>query len=49
MFDKIHQLSDREYRAVIGMSQVVFDQLTVVFRECDQQLKKEAYEAFQQK
>ena len=46
MFQKIHNLSDREYRAVIGMSKNNFRKLTAVFSECEQKLKNQAYEDF---
>lgn len=46
MHERIHNLTDREYRAVIGMSKKDFTQLTVVFSECDQKIKNEAYEYF---
>lgn len=46
MFQKIHNLSDREYRAVIGMSKNNFRKLTALFSECEQKLKNQAYEDF---
>jgi len=49
MLQKIHSLSDREYRAVIGMGKKDFQQLAVVFSECDQELKNQAYEDFLEK
>lgn len=49
MFEKIHNLTDREYRAVIGMSKKDFHELTAVFSECEQKLKNQAYEDFVEK
>jgi hypothetical protein len=49
MFQKIHNLTHREYRALIGISKKDFQQLTVVFSECDQVLKNQAYEGFIEK
>ena len=49
MFQKIHSLTDREYRALIGLSKNKFQQLTAVFSECEQKLKKQAYEDFIEK
>ena len=46
MFQKIHSLTDREYRAVIGMSKKDFRELTVIFSDCEQKLKNQAYEDF---
>ena len=46
MFQKIHSLSDREYRALIGMNKKDFRELTAIFSECEQKLKIEAYEDF---
>ena len=48
MFQKIHSLSDREYRAIIGISKEQFRKLTVIFSECEQRLKNQAYEQFVQ-
>lgn len=49
MFQKIHSLTDREYRALIGLSKKDFQELTVVFSECEQRLKNQAYEDFKEK
>lgn len=49
MFERIHNLNDRQYRAVIGINKKDFQQLTVVFSECEQTLKNEAYEEFIEK
>jgi len=49
MFQKIHKLSDREYRAIIGINKKDFQQLTVVFSEYEQTLKNQAYEDFVEK
>lgn len=49
MFQKIHNLTDRQYRALIGMSKKDFNALCVVFSECDQKLKQQAYEDFVKK
>lgn len=49
MFQKIHKLSDREYRAIIGLNKKDFRQLTAVFSECEQAMKNQAYENFVQK
>lgn len=49
MFQKIHSLKDRQYRALIGMPKQDFKGLTVVFSECDQQRKTKAYEDFVKK
>ncbi len=49
MFQKIHSLTERQYRALIGMSKKDFNALTVVFSECDQKLKQQAYEDFVKK
>lgn len=46
MFQKIHKLTEREYRAIIGMSKKDFRELTVVFSECEQRLKNQTYENF---
>lgn len=49
MFQKIHNLTDREYRALIGINKKEFQQLTAVFSECEQALKNQAYEEFIEK
>ncbi len=49
MFHKIHRLTDREYRALIGISKKDFIALTLVFSQCEQELKNQAYEDFLQK
>ena len=49
MFQKIHSLSDRQYRALIGMNRKDFNALTVIFSECDQKQKNQAYEDFVKK
>lgn len=49
MFQKIHSLTEREYRALIGIGKKKFQNLTVVFSECEQQIKNQAYEAFVEK
>lgn len=49
MFQKIHSLTERQYRALIGMSKKDFNALTVVFSECDQKLKQQAYQDFVKK
>lgn len=46
MIQRIHNLSEREYRAIIGISKRKFQELTVVFSECEQKLKNQAYERF---
>ena len=46
MFEKIHSLTEREYRAIIGMSKKDFRELTAVFSECEQKLKNQIYEDF---
>jgi len=46
MFQKIHNLTEREYRAIIGISKKDFRELTVVFSECEQELKNQAYKDF---
>lgn len=49
MFQKIHNLADRQYRALIGMSKKDFNALTAVFSECYQKQKRQAYEDFVKK
>lgn len=49
MLQKIHQLKDREYRSLIGISKKDFHELTVVFSECEQHLKNQAYKDFIEK
>jgi len=49
MFQKIHNLTHREYRALIGISKKDFQHLTAIFSECEQRLKNQAYEEFQEK
>lgn len=46
MIQRIHNLSEREYRAIIGIGKKKFQELTVVFSECEQVLKNQAYERF---
>lgn len=49
MFQKIHTLRDRQYRALIGMSKKDFNALTAIFSECYQKQKNQAYEDFVKK
>jgi hypothetical protein len=49
MFQKIYNLSNREYRALIGMGKKDFLELTAVFSECEQKLKNQTYEDFLEK
>lgn len=49
MLKQIHNLTDRKYRALIGMSKNNFTQLTVVFSECYQAQKAQEYEDFVKK
>jgi hypothetical protein len=46
MFQKIHSLSERQYRALIGLGKKDFNELTVVFSECDQKQKLKYYNDF---
>ena len=49
MFQKIHKLTEREYRALIGLNKKDFRALTVLFSESEQELKNQAYEDFVEK
>jgi hypothetical protein len=49
MFQRIHNLSNREYRAIIGINKKDFQELTAVFSECEQTLKNQAYDDFVEK
>lgn len=49
MLKNIHNLTDRKYRALIGMGKKDFNELTVVFSECYQQQKAQSYEDFIEK
>ena len=49
MFKKIHNLTHREYQALIGISKTKFQHLTAIFSECEQALKNQAYEEFIEK
>ena len=49
MFQKIHNLTEREYWALIGINKKDFRELTVVFSECEQKIKNQAYEDFVEK
>lgn len=46
MFEKIHNLTERQYRALIGMSKKRFVALTVVFSECAQKIQAQYYDDF---
>jgi len=47
MFQNIHQLSDRLYKATIGVSKKDFQQLAVVFSKCEQEIKNQYYEEYE--
>ncbi len=47
MFQDIHRLSDRQYKATIGVSKKDFQQLVVVFSECEQKIKNQRYEEYE--
>lgn len=49
MFERIHNLTDRKYKALIGMGKKDFQQLTVVYSECYQEQKAQEYEDFVKK
>lgn len=46
MFQRIHHLTERQYRALIGMSKRDFIELTVVFSECFQKAQDKYYNDF---
>jgi len=46
MLTRIQKLSDRQYRALIGLNKKDFKELTATFSESDQKLKLQAYEDF---
>lgn len=47
MFQNIHKLTDRQYKATIGVSKKDFQQLVVVFSECEQTLKAQYYQEYE--
>lgn len=46
MFEKIHSLTERQYRALIGMSKKEFVALTVIFSECALKIQAQYYDDF---
>jgi len=42
----IHKLQDRQYKALTGLDKKRFNQLAVVFSECDLAIKAKHYEEF---
>lgn len=46
MMQNIHKLQDRQYKALIGLDKKRFNQLAVVFSECDLEIKAKHYEEF---
>jgi hypothetical protein len=46
MFERIHNLTERQYRALIGMGKTDFVALTVVFSECSQKVQDKYYTDF---
>ena len=46
MFERIHHLTERQYRALIGMDKKDFTALTVVFSECFQKTQDKYYNDF---
>ena len=49
MFQRIHKLTDRKFRALTGLSKKNFKELTVVFSECHQENEAEYRDAFFEK
>lgn len=47
MLQDIHKLTERQYKATIGMGKKDFQRLTVEFSECDQEIKNQHYEDFE--
>ena len=47
MLQNIHSLSDRQYRATIGLGKKDFQKLTAEFSECEQEIKNRHYEEFE--
>lgn len=47
MVQDIHKLGDRQYKALVGVSKKDFNELTVVFSECEQQAIAKHYEEFE--
>lgn len=47
MLQDIHNLSERQYKATIGIGKKDFQRLTAEFSECEQELKNRHYEEFQ--
>ena len=47
MLQNIHKLSERQYKATIGVSKKDFQQLTVVFSEYDQKQKNQHYQEYE--
>ena len=47
MLQDIHNLSERQYKATIGIGKKDFQRLTAEFSECEQALKNRHYEEFQ--
>lgn len=46
MLQDIHKLSERQCKATIGVSKKDFQQLTVVFSECEQRIATQRYEEY---
>ena len=47
MYQDISKLSDRQYKATIGLGKKDFQHLTVPFSELDQELKNKHYEEYE--
>lgn len=46
MVQNIHNLKDRQYKALTGLDKTRFNRLAVVFSECDLEMKAQHYEQF---
>ena len=46
MMQNIDKLNDRQYKALIGLNKERFNQLTVLFKECELQINEEYYQKF---
>lgn len=46
MVQDIYKLNDRQYKSLTGLSKKDFQQLAVIFSECEQKAKNEYYEQF---
>lgn len=47
MVQDIHKLGDRQYKALVGLNKKDFNELTVVFSECEQRAIAKYYQEFE--